>query len=119
MSLPDEYAARSATHKLIRIFDADTGVLQEQNVYHIARDPLEQQLIEFNDEDPDHHTLGAALDEMIAEVRSYELPFTVTEYEMPLSERGRFVRKRNADRRVKTLTEDQIDKLRSLGYVRD
>ena len=119
MSLPDEYAVRSAAHKLIRVFDADTGAIQKESVFDIARDPLEQQLIEFDADNPDHRRLGDALDRFVAEVNSYQLPFTVTEYEMPLSERGRFVRKRNADRKVKTLTEDQIDKLRSLGYVRD
>ncbi|MHC4088887.1 MAG: sulfatase [Planctomycetota bacterium] len=119
MSLPDVYGIRTATHKLIRVLDPQTGKAAQQAVFHIAADPLEQSAIPYNDGLPFLHALGQRLDKMIAEMRDYELPFVLTEYEMPLTERPGFIQQRQqtGKRITKTLTDDQIERLRALGYV--
>ena|GEM_PF-6116117 len=68
---------------------------------------------------PIHRGLANRLEAMIAQVRGYKLPFVLTEYEMPMRERPGFVEQHRQDdcRIVKTLAEDQIERLRALGYV--
>jgi arylsulfatase A-like enzyme len=114
------YAVRSATHKLIRVEDQRTGALMSQGVFDIVGDPLEQQQIAYDADDPVHRELSNHLDAMVDEARSFEPPFPITEYEMPLGERPAFFETRAADptRVRKELTPDQVEKLRALGYVK-
>ena len=119
MSLPDIYAVRTATHKLIRILDSETGQPAQQAVFDLGADPLEQRAMPLDGRLPIHRGLADRLDAMIAQVRGYKLPFVLTEYEMPMRERPGFVEQRRQDDRriIKTLAEDQIERLRALGYV--
>ena len=116
---PDYYALRMAAHKLLKVLDPNTGKLVGRAYFDIASDPLEQKPIPFDAADEIHRKLQSRLDALIAEARAYTLPFVVTEYEMPLEQRADFVanRKDTRPRHVKTLTAEQIERLRSLGYV--
>jgi arylsulfatase A-like enzyme len=117
-SYPDEYAVRTQTHKLIRVYDPTNGRLEMQAVFDVATDPNEQKPIPFDATDLTHRRLAERFDSILAELHTYKLPFTLTVYEMPNDQRSEFVHSRPASKRlVKPLTEDQIDKLRSLGYV--
>lgn len=115
---PDAFAARTTSHKLIRLMDPETGTLARQAVYEISKDPLEQRPIPFDEGATLHRGLAAQLEDMIAKVTSYELPFVPREYEMPDSARESFVAGRESATEKVPLTEEQIEKLRSLGYVR-
>lgn len=119
MSLPDIFAVRTTTHKLIRTLEADSGRVGAQAVLDLVADPAEQQPIEYDAHNPQHRALAGELDSLLAQLRGYQLPFPVTEYEMPHPQRTGFVKGRQGRtaRIVKTLTDDQIQKLRSLGYV--
>jgi hypothetical protein len=59
------------------------------------------------------------MDAMLEQVSRYQLPFTVTRYRMPESERGDFIKHRTkgAKENIKYLNDEQIEKLRSLGYI--
>jgi arylsulfatase A-like enzyme len=120
MSVPDIYAVRTATHKLIRILDQGTGKVLGQLLYNIARDPLEREPIARDDEPILWHELSREMNSMLAEFHSYELPFTLTVYEMPLPSRPGFVAQRMQDSRktIRHLSQEQIERLRSLGYVK-
>ena len=54
---------------------------------------------------------------MLMEIKNYQLPYKLTYYEMPMLDRKDFVEKRSKEKNIKTLTPDQIKRLRSLGYV--
>lgn len=115
----DYYAVRMASHKLLKVLDPNAGQLVGRAYFDIACDPLEQKPVPFDAADEIHRQLQARLDALIAEARTFTLPFVVTEYEMPLEQRADFVanRKDTRPRHVKTLTAEQIERLRSLGYV--
>jgi arylsulfatase A-like enzyme len=117
--LPDVFAVRSATYKLVRGVDHKTGAIQGQAFYDIASDPNEQHPLRPNLDDPEHARLIAALDRMAAEASTFELPFVVTEFEVPMRDRPKFVQQRakSSGKRTRQLTDDQIKKLRSLGYI--
>jgi arylsulfatase A-like enzyme len=114
----DVYAARTTTHKLIRLLHPDTGVVLRQAVYDLVADPREQRGLRLNPQDAVHKGLASQLDAMVAQVRSYQLPFTVTVYEMPsVWDRAHRQSKGQAGKTIrKRLTTDQAERLRSLGY---
>ncbi len=116
---PDVYGVRTASHKLIRTLHKNTDKVIDQKIFDIETDPMEQKSISYQDQIEIHRKLTAELDSMLGEVKTYEFPFILTSYEMPLPERKDFVENRSKDskRIVKLLTEDQIKRLRSLGYV--
>jgi len=118
-STPDVYGVRTATHKMIRTLEVRTGKVLRQTVYNLAADPLEQQGMLYDEESEVHRALGEQLDAMIALVHDYKLPFVLTEYAMPLEHRTEFInqRQRTQEKISKPLTQDAIDRLRSLGYV--
>jgi len=117
---PDIYAVRTATHKLIGTWDQHTGQLKQRVVFNIAKDPLEKRSIRYNSRLKLHHKLADALDSMVTQAQNYELPFTLVSYVMPMPERKDFLdsRKKQPKKIIKTLSEDQIERLRSLGYVK-
>lgn len=116
---PDIYAVRSTTHKLIRILQRGSGRLLRQMIFDTTTDPLEQKPIRFNKLERTHRKLSARMDAMLKQVRAYKLPFSVTCYKIPLSRRPKFVeqRKKGSKKVIKYLTDEQIERLRSLGYV--
>jgi arylsulfatase A-like enzyme len=117
---PVSFAVRNATHKLIRIFQPDTRQLIEQALFDITTDPLEKRPIRYDDEIELHRNLSKQMDAMLKEVAGYEIPFTLTSYQIPLGKRTKYVeqRKNKGPRRIiKPLSDEQIEKLRSLGYV--
>ena len=118
-SNPASYAVRTSTHKLIRFFRPNTEELIGQAVYDIISDPLEQQPLKYNDGIELHRKMSRQLDNMLKQAREYEFPYTLTSYNVPLTRRTEYVeqRKKKFKTIVKPLSEEQIEKLRSLGYV--
>jgi len=116
---PDIYAVRSTTHKLIRTLQWGTGKILRQAVFDITTDPMEQRPIRFDKRLKRHRELAEQMDAILKQVREYELPFTMTSYTIPNSRRTNFIeqRKKNPKKIIKQLTEEQIERLRSLGYV--
>ena len=117
---PASFALRTATHKLIRILQPNTRVLIGQVVFDITADPLEQRPIRYDQSIELHRKLSKQLDEMLKKVSEYEIPFALTSYDVPLAQRTDFVEKRK-EKGPKTirkqLSDEQIEKLRSLGYI--
>jgi len=116
---PDMYAMRSDTHKLVRSLQRGTDTVLQQVIFDVSTDPLEIKPLLYDDREPLHRRLAEEMDVMLEQVRSYRLPFTVTHYRMPELERPGFVEKRkiSSQENVKYLSEEQIKRLRSLGYV--
>jgi len=119
--IPASFAVRSATHKLIRVFQADTRRLMGQMLFDITADPLEQRPIRYDENVKLHRRLSKEMDTMLKKVAEYEIPFPLTFYDVPLDKRTEFVEKRKekGPKRIKKqLSDEQIEKLRSLGYVK-
>jgi len=95
-------------------------ILDYLNIGFDAKDPLEKRSIRYNSRLKLHHKLADALDSMVTQAQNYELPFTLVSYVMPMPERKDFLdsRKKQPKKIIKTLSEDQIERLRSLGYVK-
>ena len=120
VSNPDVYAVRTATHKLIRVLDPKSGKVIGQAVFDIIADPLEQRPIRYDESVKMHRRLSKEMDAMLKQVAKYEIPFELTYYEVPLGKRTDFVEKRKekGPKRIrKQLSDEQIEKLRSLGYI--
>ena len=118
--IPVSFAVRSATHKLIRVFQPDTRQPMGQVVFDITADPLEQRAIRYDDGIELHRKLSKQMDAMLKRVQKYEIPFTLTSYEVPLAKRTEYVqqrKKKGPKRIIKPLSDEQIERLRSLGYV--
>jgi arylsulfatase A-like enzyme len=117
---PASFAVRNATHKLIRVFQPDTRQLIGQVLFDITTDPLEKRPIRYDDEIELHRNLSKQMNAMLKKVQKYEIPFTLTSYEVPLAKRTKYVeqrRQKGPKRIIKPLSDEQIEKLRSLGYV--
>jgi arylsulfatase A-like enzyme len=117
---PASFAVRNATHKLIRVFQPDTRQLIGQALFDITTDPLEKRPIRYDDEIELHRNLSKQMDTMLKKVQKYEIPFTLTSYEVPLAKRTKYVeqrKKKGPKTVIKPLSDEQIEKLRSLGYV--
>jgi len=115
---PDIYALRGATHKLIRALEPGTGRIMQEYVFNVGRDPLEQHGVRYDATLPLHRELSDQLDAILGRLEAYQVPFQLTEYQMPYSDREEFVRRRNLERNIKELDEDQVEALRALGYVK-
>jgi arylsulfatase A-like enzyme len=115
----DFHGLRTDTHKLIRTSDPETHTLIAQDVYEIIADPLEQRPIPYKKELLLHRELSNQMDVMLEQARRYEIPFTLTFYRFPHSKREKFVeqRKKAPKKRIKKFSEEQIKRLRGLGYV--
>ena len=118
-SSPDVFAVRTATHKLIRLFDQKTGKLAGEAVFDVIADPLEQHPIRVSAEAALHRTLAARFGEMFSRARSYVLPFQVTIYTIPIKEFRNFQKRRHEEGGpvYKQLSPEQAERLRGLGYV--
>jgi arylsulfatase A-like enzyme len=116
---PDTYSVRTTTHKLVRVFGPDTGQLKNQAVFDITKDPMEQKPLPYDKTLQTHREMAEYMDDMLAKVREYKLPFTLTTYEVPLSKRKHFVEERKDQREMifKQFSDEQVENLRSLGYV--
>jgi len=118
---PASFAVRTATHKLIRVLQPNTRTLIGQAVFDIIADPLEQRPIRYDQSVEPHHKLSKQVDAMLKAVAEYEIPFALTSYEVPLGKRTDFVEKRKDKGPkpiIKQLSDEQIEKLRSLGYIK-
>ncbi|MGB2967405.1 MAG: hypothetical protein WBD14_08345, partial [Phycisphaerae bacterium] len=110
----------NATHKLIRVLQPDNRSLIGQAVFDITTDPLEQRPIRYDQSIELHHKLSKQVDDMLKAVAEHEIPFALTSYDVPLGKRTEFVEKRKekGPRIIrKQLSDEQIEKLRSLGYI--
>jgi arylsulfatase A-like enzyme len=118
-SNPAAYAVRTSTHKLMRFFQPNTEKLIGEAVFDVIADPLEQKVIKYDDGIELHRRMSKQLDDMLKQAREYEFPYTLTSYDVPLTKRTEYVeqRKKKFKTIVKPLSEEQIEKLRSLGYV--
>ena len=117
-STPEIYGIRSSTHKLVRYFHHETNKMMGQAVFDISADPLEQKQIPYNETIPMHRRLGDELDAMLKKRSSYELPFSLIYYDVPLAGRKEYVEKRKRGQKtIRQLTPEQIKKLKSLGYI--
>jgi len=117
----DTYAVRTATHKLMRILDPKSGRLMGEAVFDIVTDPLEQRPIRYDESVKIHRRLSKEMDAMLKQVAKYEIPYELTYYDIPLGRRTEFVEQRKKEgpkRNVKTLSDEQIERLRSLGYIK-
>jgi arylsulfatase A-like enzyme len=113
------YGLRTPTHKLIRIVDHETNTWSDQVLYNVAQDPMEQEAISVSFLRSAHRQIDSQLDSMLARVAAHKRSFAVVEYDVPLSDRRRFVNKRRPTTNVvrRTLTTRQVERLRSLGYI--
>lgn len=121
VSNPDTYAVRTATHKLIRVSDPKSGRLMGQAVFDIIADPLEQRPIRYDESVKLHRRMSKEMDAMLKQVAKYEIPFELTYYDLPLGKRTDFVEQRKKEgpkRKIKSLSDEQIERLRSLGYIK-
>jgi arylsulfatase A-like enzyme len=121
ISNPDTYAVRTATHKLIRASDPKSGKILGQVIFDIIADPMEQRPVSYDPDVKMHQKLSKQMDKMLKQVAEYEIPYTLTFYNMPLGERTDFIGQRKnkgPKRNIKTLSDDQIERLRGLGYVK-
>jgi len=113
----DIYALRTTTRKVIHYYDAQSGKLVGRNLFDMVADPLERNDLVRTERAP-----KSALDKMLLaqarQAHNYELPFTVTIYEMPLAERPAYIEKRLKHAVVKQHSPEALQQLRSLGYVR-
>jgi len=116
---PDIYAIHSGTHKLVRVLKRGTSNVLQQVVFDISADPLEKSPFRYDDRFPLYRELAGQMDAMLEQVRTYKLSFPVTRYLMPESKRPGFIekRKKSSQENIKYLSEQQIERLRSLGYV--
>ena len=115
----DVYAVRSSTHKLIRIRQLSTDK-QIQKVLEIGTDPMEERPLHYDKLQKLHHKLAEQMDSMLEQVRKYQFPFTLTYYKMlHPSERPDFIKQRGSGPKkiIKQLSPEQVEALRSLGYV--
>ncbi|HIJ71850.1 MAG TPA: sulfatase-like hydrolase/transferase [Planctomycetes bacterium] len=120
-SNPDSYAVRTATHKLIRILTPKSGQTRAQVVFDIIADPLEQRPIRYDQSVELHRSLAKEMNTMLKQVAEYEIPYELTYYDVPLGKRTEYVEQRKKEgpkRNIKTLTDDQIERLRGLGYIK-
>lgn len=116
---PSAYAVRTTTHKLMKVLEPTTGKVLEQAVFNLVDDPLEQRVIAFDPQNPLHRKLDDRFNTKLAQVNSYKLPFKLSFNWVPLEDRRGFVEQmRQTDKtNAKVLTEDQIKRMRGLGYV--
>ncbi len=114
---PDVWGARSATHKLIMVTDVENGRPLQKVLYNVQNDPNEQSPLAMGPSSPVWTRLNRELLDHVMSVRSFSLPFVVTEYEVPMKDRTDYVKKHNDRVQTKPLTKEQTDKLRGLGYV--
>jgi len=117
---PVSFAVRTATHKLIRVLQPNTRALIGQAVFDITTDPLEQRPVRYDQSVKLHHKLSKQVDAMLKAVAEYEIPFTLTSYEVPLAKRTEYVeqrKKKGPKLIIKPLSDEQIERLRSLGYI--
>jgi arylsulfatase A-like enzyme len=119
MHYSDIFAVRSSTHKLIRTLEFGTDKILRQAVFNITADPMEKRPMRYNKRLKQHSELAEQMDTILKKVRRYEIPFKVTYYTIPDSQRTDFIEQRKKDPKkiIKQLTEEQIESLRSLGYV--
>jgi len=118
--IPVSFAVRTATHKLIRVLQPNTRELMGQVVFDITTDPLEQRSIRYDENVKLHRRLSKELDAMLKQVAKYEIPYELTYYDLPLGKRTDFVeerKKKGPKRNIKTLSDEQIERLRGLGYI--
>lgn len=117
---PDVYAVRTASHKLIRMFAPGSEKVAQQAFFDLDADRMEQQPIQFDPGNPLHADLAKRLETELTQMREQKLPFTVTVREYPLRHNPwrRNGAKKTSGTAVKTLTTDQAERLRGLGYVR-
>ncbi|HKY32869.1 MAG TPA: sulfatase [Candidatus Polarisedimenticolia bacterium] len=118
MMLPDVFALRTRTHKLVRILDPDTGGMQREALFDLRSDPREQQPMPVDPADPLHDAMARVLSAGTRVARGHRLPFHVTEYDTSLARQPEILSQRGGrDPSGPTLTQEQLEKLRSLGYV--
>ncbi len=115
---PDVWAIRTATHKLIMVTDIESGATQQKALYNLRDDPNEQHPLPLDGRHGELKQLTTDLADHVSRVRRHKLPFVVTEYEVPIKDRPEFVRRSNKRVRTRTLTDEQVDRLRGLGYVK-
>lgn len=116
--VPEWWSARGTRWSLIQIRDQISGKRHMQAVFDLERDPYQQYPLPPQASDPRHRDLISRLDAWYQEQRTYRLPFEPEIQHIPDEERDAFIRRRNEERgREVELTPEQIEKLRSLGYV--
>lgn len=115
---PDVWAARSDSHKLIMVTDQASGAVIQKAFYDLRNDPNEQSPLPLDEGNHELKRMATALQKHVARARNYDPQFVVTEYEVPIKNRTEFVRERGKHTHGKTLTEEQMDRLRGLGYVK-
>ncbi len=118
--LPDVYAIRSQTHKLMRSLDPKSGEVLKEVVFDLRSDPLELRSIAFDADDPLHRRLDEAFQAWMKELADYQLPFRLTVYGQDVPRlREIFLEKdHHHGIVVKELSDEQAERLRSLGYLR-
>jgi arylsulfatase A-like enzyme len=115
-SAADLFAVRATSHKMVRTEVPRTGQNLGDVVYDVGNDPEEIRPIPYDSGDPVHARLARRLDRWIDERRAFNPPFPVVEYRVgpedddPGGETRGTLRKR--------LTPEEIEQLRSLGYIR-
>ncbi|MHC5060557.1 MAG: sulfatase [Planctomycetota bacterium] len=101
-------------------FQPNTRKLLGQVIFDVIADPLEQKPIRYDENIQIHRTLSRQLDAMLKQVAEYQIPYKLTFYDVPLAKRTEFVEKRKEKGPKpirKQLSDEQIEKLKSLGYI--
>lgn len=109
---PRYYAWRTKSHKFIREVRPHDGSLVSEQFFDVGADPLEQHPLA---DSPLSASASAALSRKIKESEAHTLEFEVTEYVLP----GQRIPRSARGKGLKQLSNEQIEKLRSLGYVND
>jgi hypothetical protein len=118
MHVPEVYALRTATDKLIQSMDARSLKIRRRTLYNLAADPKEQAPISFDPNDALHRALGDQLTDTLVQRYDHELPFTPTTYDRPMFDlRGVFGLQRDTKAVRKPMTREQAQRLRALGYL--
>ena len=110
---PSLFAHREKRYKLIQRNNRVNGEIEELLLFDVLRDPLEQTPLPIDPQNESHRTMIESLERSISAASTYELPFEVVEYRLP----GDDQRATPGKRPRTPLGKEQIERLRSLGYI--
>ena len=121
------FAARNSQFKLIKnyrpvpnpnwltkIWHPETWGEHSVELYDLSLDSKEEKNLIKLTKRPEE--LSLALDKFIADARGYRPPFTVKKFTIPDEERAEFIKQNVKEQKI-DLTEEEVEKLKALGYV--
>jgi arylsulfatase A-like enzyme len=98
-------------HKLI---SPTTWGEHSAELYDLSSDPAEEKNLINIMKRPEK--LSAALDQFIADARKYRPPFRIKKFNIPNEERAEYVQQHAKEQEL-VFTDEEVEKLKALGYV--